>query len=116
MKREILDSNIYGKIIENNDIDFVLECLPHSNILIYGADVIRKELRDTPKEKIMVSENKKIKIRLMLLNVYDYDFLIVAVAALNNLEVVYSEDNTIKKLKTPRFKSYEEFKNELSKK
>ena len=60
------------------------------------------------------------------------DFIIVATATLNRLDVVYSEDNktmlgkdaiksydlinSIKKLRTPRFKSYEEFKNEISKK
>ena len=170
MKRELLDSNIYGKIIENMDIDFVLNKLPNSSIIVYGSDIIRKELRDTPKEKIMVSQNKKIKIRILLLSLYDFivkshqlkttdavkeiaeayyiaykkfggskvrdeiinDFIIVSTAAINRLDVVYSEDNktmlnkdatksyelvnSIKKLKTPQFKSYEEFKNEISKK
>ena len=72
MKRAILDTNIYGKIIEKMDIDFVLDNLQKSSIIIYGSDVIRKELRDTPKEKIMITENKKIKIRLLLLTVYDF--------------------------------------------
>ena len=170
MKRELLDSNIYGKIIENMDIDYILNKLPNSKIIVYGSDVIRKELRDTPKEKIMISQNKKIKIRILLLNLYDFiiknhqlkttdivkdianayfiaykkfggikakediinDFLIVSTATTNKLDVVYSEDNktmlgkeaiksyelvnSIKKLKTPNFKSYEEFKNEISKK
>ena len=170
MKRELLDSNIYGKIIEKMEVDFVLNNLPKSGIVVYGIDIIRKELRDTPKEKIIVSENKRIKIRLLLLNIYDFivknhqlkttdnikelaemyyiaykkiggfkarneiinDFIIVATATLNRLDVVYSEDNktmlgkdaiksydlinSIKKLRTPRFKSYEEFKNEISKK
>ncbi|MBI2660459.1 hypothetical protein HYX07_04825 [Candidatus Woesearchaeota archaeon] len=170
MKRELLDSNIYGKIVEKMEMDFVLNNLPKSNIIVYGSDVIRKELRDTPKEKIMITENKKAKIRILLLNIYDFmvknhqlktteavkeladtyytaykkfnglkpkeniinDFLIVSTATLNKLDVVYSEDNktmlgkealksyelvnSIKKLNTPKFKSYEEFKNEISKK
>ena len=170
MKRELLDSNIYGKIIEKMDVDLILNNLPKSSIVVYGSDVIRRELRDTPKEKIMIAENKKIKIRILLLNLYDFvvknhqlkttdavkelaeayyltykkfggfkardeiinDFIIVSTATLNKLDVVYSEDNktmlgtdaiksyelvnSIKKLKTPKFKSYEEFKNEISKK
>ncbi len=170
MKRELLDSNIYGKIVEKMDVDSVLDNLPKSGIIVYGSDVVRKELRDTPKEKIMIAENKKIKIRLLLLSLYDFivknhqlkttdsmkelaeayyiaykkfggsktraeiinDFIIVSTATLNKLDVVYSEDsktmlskeaitsyelvNSIKKLKTPQFKSYEEFKNEISKK
>ena len=170
MKRELLDSNIYGKIIEKMEVNFVLNNLPKSNTLIYGSDIIRKELRDTPKEKIVIAENKKKKIRILLLNLYDFivknhqlkttddvkelaeayymaykkfggfrlresminDFMIVSIATLNKLDVVYSEDNntmlnnyavksyelvnSIKKLNTPKFKSYEEFKNEISKK
>ena len=170
MKRELLDSNIYGKIIENMEVDLILNNLPKSGIIVYGSEIIRKELRNTPKEKIMVTENKRIKIRLLLLNIYDFvvrnhqlkatdavkelaeayfiaykkfggikarneiinDFIIVSTATLNKLDVVYSEDNktmlgtkaiqcyelvnSIKKLKTPKFKSYEEFKNEISKK
>lgn len=170
MKREILDSNIYGKIIEVKDMDFVLNNLPKSDIIIYGVDVIRKELRDTPKEKIVVAEDKRLKIRILLLNLYDFivknhqftstdavqqlaedyylayrkfgglkpkgdiinDFKIIATASINKLDIVYSEDNktmlseesvksyelvnSIKKLETPKFKSYEEFKNEISKK
>jgi len=170
MKRVILDSNIYGKIIEKMDMNFVLERSSKTNLVIYGTDLIRKELRDTPKKKIMVSENKKVKIRLLLLNLYDTivknhqlkttevikdtaeayylaykqfeglksreeiinDFRIVSTATINGLDIIYSEDNRtmisdksvksyelvnkIKKLKTPSFESYEEFKNDLSKK
>lgn len=170
MKRVILDTNIYGKIIEEMNLDLILENLSKSNIVIYGNDVIRKELRDTPKEKIMISQNKKVKIRIMLLNTYDFlvkehslkttesamklaetyyiayknlggsrvikemanDFIIVATATLSNLSIVYSEDNKtmcsgealksyelvnrIKELKTPEFKSYEGFRNEINKK
>jgi len=164
MKRELLDSNIYGKIIEKMEVDFVVNNLPKSNIIVYGSDVIRRELRDTPKEKIMIAENKKKKIRILLLNLYDFivknhqlkttndvkglaeayyiaykkfggfkvrediinDFIIISTATLNKLDVIYSEDNrtmlsihavksyelvnSIKKLKTPKFKSYEELK------
>ena len=170
MKRVILDTNIYGKIIENMDIDFVIDNLSKSGIVIYGNDIIRKELRDTSKKKIIVAENKKIKIRILLLSIYDFiiknrqfivtgklneladsyyivykkfggrktqeeiiaDFKIVSTATLNKLDIVYSDDNktmlstesiksyelvnSIKRLETPKFKSYEEFKKEISKK
>src|SRR3989338_4508710 len=144
MKRELLDSNIYGKIIEKMDADLVLNNLPKSGIVIYGSEIIRKELRDAPKEKIMVAENKKIKIRLLLLSIYDFivknhqlkatgkvkevaeayypaykkfggkktreeisnDFIIVSTAALNRLDVVYSEDNKTM-LGTDAIKNYE---------
>ena len=108
MKREILDTNIYGKILDKGDVDFVLNNLPKSNIIIYGSDIIRKELRDTPKEKIIIAENKKVKIRILLLNLYDF----INADAIKSYELV----NSIKKLKTPNFKSYEEFKNAISKK
>ena len=52
MERVILDSNIYGKSIEEGDINFVLSRLTISKIIVYGSDIIRKELRDTPKEKM----------------------------------------------------------------
>ena len=170
MKKELLDTNIYGKIIEKLDVDFVLSNLPKPNLTVYGSDVIRKELRDTPKGKIIVAKNKRVKIRLLLLNLYYFilknhqlktteaieelaqayyiaykkfggfkpreeiinDFIVVSTATINKLDVVYSDDNktmlsedaaksyelvnSIKKLKTPKFKSYEEFKNEISKK
>ena len=112
MKRIILDTNIYGKIIEKMDIDFVLNHLPKSNIIIYGTDIIRKELRDTPKEKIMIAENKKIKIRLLLLTVYDF---IVKSHQLKTTDAVkeLAETYYISYKKFEGFKSREEIINDF---
>ena len=163
MKRELLDSNIYGKIIEKMDVDLVLNNLPQSGIIVYGLPIIRKELRDTPREIRVQGAN----LRNYLLRIYDKiignhtlkidnytemlaeayfitykeigghiskadmakDFAIVASATLNNLDIVVSNDNKtmlsekalksyrivnqIKKLKSPRFLNYEEFKKEI---
>ena len=166
MKRVILDTNIYGEIIERDDIDLVLNNISKSNLVIYGCDIITKELRKISKEKVTISAGKKKKLRSIILSVYHSlakkdlaitqeimeiadlfyityiklggsisrekifsDFIIVALASKNGLDIVYSSDNqtmmsylsmrtydvvnTIRKLKTPNFKNYGEFKNEI---
>ncbi|MBI2173161.1 MAG: PIN domain-containing protein [Candidatus Aenigmarchaeota archaeon] len=68
MKRVILDTNIYGRIIEmreENEIKDLIE--KRRDVIIYGFDVIRKELRNVSKT---VRYEKKL-IRLMLLGLYD---------------------------------------------
>ncbi len=70
MKRVILDTNIYGKIIREEETDFVIEHAKKSGFAIYGCDIIRKELRKTPKGKIVISANKKPKMRPLLVNLY----------------------------------------------
>ena len=169
MKRVILDTNIYGKIIREEETDFVIEHAKKSGFVIYGCDAIRKELRKTAKDKTTHYSGKIEKIRLLLLRLYrllvEYsreidvteemeeiadayyvsyktaggnrskdemmdDFRIVAAATKKKLEVVYSEDNrtmlcdeaknayntvnSIKDEKTPNFKSYGEFKNDIN--
>ena len=63
MKRVILDTNIYGRIIERDDADLVLNSIAKSGIIVYSCDVIRKELRKMSKEKITISYGKKRKLR-----------------------------------------------------
>ena len=167
MKRVILDTNIYGRIIERDDADLVLNSIAKSGIIVYSCDVIRKELRKMSKEKITISYGKKRKLRSLILGLYHSlvkrnlpvteeimdtaglyystymklggvisrdkimnDFIIVSHASRNNLDIIYSDDtdtmlsflsiksyeivNTIKKLRTPRFKKYGDFKNDIS--
>jgi hypothetical protein len=68
MKRGILDTNIYGRIIEKKEEEEIKKIAElNRDIVIYGFDVIRKELRNVP-AKLRI-ENKLL--RLMLLGFYD---------------------------------------------
>lgn len=68
MKRVILDTNIYGRIIERNEREVVESALSDkSDVIIYGFDVVRKELRG-------LSQNVRHRgtlVRLALLSLYD---------------------------------------------
>jgi len=67
-KRILLDTNIYGYIIMNENVVEIVELVKQrEDILIYGSDIIRKELRATPKE--IKIENRKL--RIALLDLYD---------------------------------------------
>jgi len=65
--RVMLDTNIYGFIaVEKNPAD-ILERIATSNAVVCGSTVIRGELRDTPKKKVV----GRRKLRLRLLSSYD---------------------------------------------
>ena len=68
MPRIILDTSIYGKIIEEKLEDqFIEQSMIHKrDLIIYGMKVIRKEIKDAPK-------HTKDRYRLMftLLELYD---------------------------------------------
>ena len=69
MKRVILDTNIYGRIIERKEAEEIREKLElKRDIIIYGFDVVRKELRVTSK-KVRI---EKKSLRLALLGIYDH--------------------------------------------
>ena len=161
MKRVILDTNIYGLIVEKEHVEEVKELSRiRRDIVIYGFDIIRHELRNVSKNTFFRGH----KLRVILLNLYDRmvknhalqktrlvenlasdyystyiklfgympkermfnDFLIVACASINELDIVVSEDNktmlseyaiktydTVNSLrthKTPKFIRYEEFR------
>lgn len=167
MKRVILDTNIYGEIIEKQDTNLVLNNIPKCGIIIYSCDVIRNELRKISKGELALVSGKRKKLRSTILSLYHNlarkdlvvtketlelaemyysiysklggikarekiinDFIIVAVASRNNLDIVYSQDrqsmlsflsaraydfvNTVKKLRSPQFRSYEEFRHDIS--
>ncbi len=68
MKRIILDTNIYGRIVEKKEEEEVKELVEkHPEIIIYGYDIIRKELRDTSK-RVRIERRS---LRLILLGIYD---------------------------------------------
>lgn len=161
MKRVILDTNIYGIIAEKENIEEFHNVLENKkSVIIYGFDIVRKELRRVPKNIIIKGHN----FRVLLLNLYDRvtrnhalhktklieqlatdyystyvklfghtpkdkildDFLIVACASINGLDVVVSEDsktmlssyakktynivNSLRGHATPDFLNYSEFR------
>lgn len=163
MKRVLLDTNIYGELVIDTELEEVKDCFERikGEIVIYGLRLIRNELRATSKLSVLKGRN----LRIALLSLYDYftgkrelksdnaelnqlsddyykrylsfggskskdvmlnDFLIVACASKNRLDIVVSGDeatmlteNAIKayesankemELKTPSFIEYKEFK------
>jgi len=67
-QRFLLDTNIYGLLAEKTQVRQKLEeNLEKKKIVIYGANVIRRELRKVPKDSRL--EGKKL--RLVLLQLYD---------------------------------------------
>jgi hypothetical protein len=68
MKKLILDTNIYGEMVIDKELNILKNaCSINSNFLIYGFQVIRKELRDTSKNKSFAGRN----LRVALLSLYD---------------------------------------------
>ena len=164
MKRVILDTNIYGRIVETEDFESLRELIRKSGLLIYGNKIVREELRRTPEGLIdginlradllrlysEITKNREIGFNqkvaetaesyyltykqiggMTAQNKMRNDFLIVASASVNNLDIVVSEDNATMrneialrayyiinlalKLRMPRFIGYEEFKKEIKK-
>ena len=68
MKRVILDTNIYGLIVVDEDRGKIRNSVEKEKVVIvYGFPIIRKELRDTPKNIRIKGAN----LRNDLLIVYD---------------------------------------------
>lgn len=65
--RVLLDTNIYGFVIEF-DLDLVEKITSCDKIVVYGNNVIRKELRETPKGK---KTKARRSYRILLLNNFD---------------------------------------------
>ena len=67
MKRVILDTNIYGRIVDMEQVEEVRELAEkRRDIIIYGFDIIRKELRKTPRGMTI----GKGKYRMVLLTLF----------------------------------------------
>ena len=66
MKRVILDTSVYGKLVEEPEVaDIILQRTP-KEFVIYGNGIIKKELRDTPKHVFHSGKN----VRNLLLSLY----------------------------------------------
>lgn len=70
MIRALLDTSVYGRIIEKNERDLFKELIG-DKIIIYGNKLIRRELRDTPKKIKILDEEKLRNLRIYLLTLYD---------------------------------------------
>jgi len=69
MKRVILDTNIYGRMVEKREEERIRELIgKRPDIIIYGFDVVRKELRAASQQ--MRIDGKRL--RLILLGIYDH--------------------------------------------
>lgn len=64
MKRVILDTSVYGKLVEEPKIAAIILQKVPKEFVIYGTDVIRKELRETPKS--LLHKGKKLRGLLLL--------------------------------------------------
>lgn len=131
IRRVILDTNIYGLIVERSEEEKIKELIKNAGVFVYGCSVVRNELRDTPKGIKQITPYGIRSLRIMLLNLYDSitinhelsvtedtqrlaqkylnrfkeltgqtvvghlhnDFLLVAVASLNSLDLVISDDH-----------------------
>lgn len=68
MERIMFDTSVYGKLVKEEDVldKINSRCKTHE-FVIYGAPLIRQELRATPKTTLYGAK----KLRILLLNVYD---------------------------------------------
>jgi len=67
MKRVIFDTNVYGKLITEPDFSYLKNCIiSDKNLAVYGYLLIRKELRDIPKQPLRSKQT-----RILLLGLYD---------------------------------------------
>ena len=62
MKRVILDTSVYGKIVEEPEIAALIFQKLSKDLVIYGTDVIKDELRDTPKSSLHQGKNLRGKL------------------------------------------------------
>ena len=72
MKRVILDTNICGFILKEIDKEVLNNLSEKKQIVIYGNDVIRRELRDLPRKEVTRVADKIKNLRITLLSLYDF--------------------------------------------
>ncbi|HLC79487.1 MAG TPA: hypothetical protein VJG83_03570 [archaeon] len=63
----MLDTNVYGSLVEIPERTWLIEGLRRNNSIVCGSVVIRQELRNIPKKKLVGNE----KTRNLCLNLYD---------------------------------------------
>ena len=67
----MLDSNAYELILKEIGLENLRKAKTNQEIIFYGADVIRKELRQISKQRKSLLDSKIIKLRNVLLSIYD---------------------------------------------
>lgn len=68
-KRILLDTSVYGKLVDDTLMfALLLERRKNNEFIIYGNELIRKELRATPKS--LLNKTKEKKVRLFGLSLY----------------------------------------------
>lgn len=65
--RVLIETSVYGILAEESPPLMLGKIYSSENLIVYGFTVVRKELRDTPKN--LVKKGKKF--RITLLNSYD---------------------------------------------
>ena len=123
MANVLLDTNIYGEIIEDSQGDkLVEEIIKRGSFIIHDFKIIRDEVKNAP-EQVLQVYNRIVKTELfadnskidklaeeyfgeykLLKGVQDYnsiikDFKIIAYASLKNCDLVFSNDE--KTMKNP---------------
>lgn len=71
MKRILPDTNFYELILKYLDVDKIRKIKENGSIIFYGINIIRGELRATPKAKTEFIGNEMLKLRNALLLIYD---------------------------------------------
>lgn len=71
MKRLIADTNFYELMLKYLEVEKIRKVKESGRIVFYGVNIIRKELRATPKAKIELVRNELLKLRNALLLIYD---------------------------------------------
>jgi predicted nucleic acid-binding protein len=125
VNRVIFDTNIYGFLAKEPNIDQIEPAIIHNDkLIVYGVPVVRKEIRKTGTKRFRDdllelydhvtkgrslevtetaerlaeeyhAEAKKLNPRTPSRYELWEDFLIVAVASKNNLDIVFTEDRTL---------------------
>jgi len=87
MRRILLDTNIYGLIVEKHEREEFKELINKTDIIVYGCSIVRKELRNVPKNVTILTPDGLRKVRTLLLSLYD---------AITKEHEIIVDDNTIK--------------------
>ncbi len=70
MMRALLDTNIYGRLVEEQEHNLAIA--GKDLVKVYGSVIIRRELRNIPKRVKVLHEGTQKKIRLVVLDIYDF--------------------------------------------
>ncbi len=68
VKRILFDTSVYGYLLLENEFAILLARYIPDSILVCGTEIVRKELRDTPKDAKIEGRST----RIMLLTLYDF--------------------------------------------